>query len=70
MENEPKSGRFVLVNPKLSSIEIDLPPHLEKYAEEIKEKIREQFSFRMMDSSLEEKVQLYIEDYLRGKGEL
>lgn len=70
MENKPDSVKYVRINPKLSAVEIDLPPHLEKYGDELKEKIREEFSFRMMDSLLEARIQEYIEDFLREKGEL
>jgi uncharacterized protein YicC (UPF0701 family) len=70
VEDKPESSKYVRVNPRLSAIEIDLPPHLEKYGEELREKIRQEFSFRMMDSALEARIQEYVEDFLREKGEI
>jgi len=70
MENESESHEYVHVNPRLSAIELDLPPHLEKYGKELRKKIREEFSFSMMDSALEDKVRKYVGDFLRDKGEI
>lgn len=70
MENKPESGKYVRINPKLSAIEIDLPPNLEKYGDELREKIRQEFSFKMMDNELEARVQDFVEDFLRKKGEI
>lgn len=63
-----KTGKYVHINPKLSAIELDLPPELEQHAAEIREKIAAKFSFSLLDSELENRIQAFIEDYLAQKG--
>jgi hypothetical protein len=69
MENKPSSEKYVYLNPRIASIELTLPSHLEKYSEELRDRIHEKFSFEMMDQELEDKIQEYIEHFLMSKGE-
>ena len=69
MEDQPLSEKYVQINPKIASVELTLPPEYEQYAEELREKIRKKFSFEMMDHNLEDKIQQYVEDFLKYKDE-
>jgi len=69
MENKPSSEKYVYLNPRIASIELTLPPHLEKYSEELRDRIHEKFSFEMMNPDLEDKIQKFIENFLKSKGE-
>jgi len=69
MSNESKPIKYVHINQKMSAIELDLPKHYEKYKDELQEKIINKFSFSMMDTSLEDRIQGYIERFLEEKEE-
>jgi hypothetical protein len=70
MNSESKPDKYVHINQKMSAIELDLPKHLEKYKDELREKIINRFSFNMMDTSLEDRIQGYIERFLEEKEEI
>jgi len=68
MGQPSKTGKYVHINPRLSAIELDLPPELQHHAAELREKIAAKFSFTPLDSDLEHRIQAFIEEYLTQKG--
>ena len=69
MDQSSPSNKYVRVNPRTASIELTIPAHLEKYAPELKARITKEFGFVLMDHALETKIQTYIEEFLKEKGE-
>lgn len=69
MSHSSNPEKYVHVNQRTASIDLILPEGLEKYASELKAAITKKFGFALMDHTLEARVQSYIEEFLKEKGE-
>lgn len=70
MEQCSHSEKYVSVNRRTASIDLTLPKHLEKYASELKAMIMKEFGFALINHTLEARIQSYIEEFLKEKGEI
>lgn len=61
--------KYVTVNQRIGTIELDLPTEYARYAGELRDLIRKEFSYEMIDSLLVDDIQKYIENFLRDKEE-
>ena len=64
-----QNPKYVKVNQRIGTIELDLPAEYTCYAEELHDRIRREFSYEMIDSLLEDDIQNYIVSFLREKYE-
>lgn len=69
MENGEKIEKFVHLNPRISSIELNLPEKYKKYGENLQKEIKDRFSFNMMDSDFEERVERFVREYIADREE-
>lgn len=64
MENGENPEKIVHINARISSIELKLPDHYKRYADDLRDEIRQRFSFDMIDSEFEERLENFAHEYL------
>ena len=69
MNDLSKVKKYITINPRTTSIELNLPARFSQYSQELLEQIRANFSFSMMDSQLEDSIQAFVDEFLKDKAE-